>query len=260
MPKLAANLSFLYKEVPFMDRFALAAEDGFRGVEWLFPAQYDMGRVAELLEANGLQQVLFNCPPGDWDAGERGIAILAGREAECRESFERSLEIAARLRCPRIHVLAGLVPDGVDRARLRQTYVENLRHVARRARTAGVEVLIEPINPRSMPGYFLNTQAEARAIVAEVGEPALRVQMDLFHCQVVDGDLVANIERQMPFIGHMQIAGVPDRHEPDQGEVNFPWLLERLDTLGYAGWIGCEYHPMGETRAGLGWAKRWLQG
>jgi hydroxypyruvate isomerase len=259
MPRFAANLSFLYKEVPFLERFALAAEDGFKGVEWLFPAAYDMEAVAEQLTRHGLEQVLFNGPPGDWEAGERGIAILPGREAECRERFDQALELATRLRCPRIHLLAGLAPAGVDRQRLHDTYAGNLRHAAARARAHGVSVMIEPINPRSMPGYFLNTQAAARAIVAEVGAPNLQVQMDLFHCQIVEGDLARRIEAQLPFIGHMQVAGVPDRHEPDIGEVNYPWLFDRLDQLGYAGWIGCEYQPRGATRAGLDWVRPWLR-
>ena len=255
MPRFAANLSFMYTEVPFLERFALAAEDGFAAVEWLFPTGLDLNAVAARLRTHQLQQVLFNCAPGDWESGERGLAALPGRELQCQALFAQAIEAARILHCPRIHLLAGIAPAGADRVRMRETYVTNLRAAAQAARAAGLMITIEPINPRDIPGYFLNTQAEARAIVTEVGADNLHVQMDLYHCQIVEGELATRIRDQMPLIGHMQIAGVPGRHEPDDGEINYPYLFRLIDELGYQGWIGCEYRPRSGTRAGLGWLK-----
>ncbi|AOB30282.1 hydroxypyruvate isomerase [Bordetella sp. H567] len=257
MVKFAANLSMLYTEHGFLDRFQAAAEDGFKGVEFMFPYAWPAHELAARLRGCGLAQALFNAPPGREDAGERGLACLPGRQAEFRDGIERALEYAEALSCPRVHVMAGLAPQGADRARLRETYVGNLAWAAQAAVKAGRDVLMEPINTRDIPGYFLNRQADAHAIAEEVGAPNLRVQMDLYHCQIVEGDLEMRIRQYLPTgrVGHIQIAGVPARHEPDDGEVNYPHLFKVLDELGYDGWIGCEYRPANGTRAGLGWLR-----
>jgi hydroxypyruvate isomerase len=259
MPRFAANLSMMYQEVGFLDRFAAAAADGFRAVEFLFPYAHPAEAVAAALRASGVQNVLFNLPPGDWDRGERGMAALPGREAEFAASIDIALTYAAALDCPRLHVMAGIPAAGADRQACRATYVANLRLAASRAAAAGREILIEPINTRDIPGYFLNRQDEAQAIRAEVGAANLKIQFDLYHCQIVEGDLATKIRRDFAHIGHMQIAGVPERHEPDRGEVNYPFLFDLVDQLGYAGWIGCEYRPRAGTSAGLGWIKPYLR-
>lgn len=259
MPRFAANLSFLYGEHAFLDRFAAAKADGFDAVEYLFPYEHEPQVLMAQLRAHGLQQVLFNASPGDWAAGDRGIACVPGREAEFRRTIDQALDYAAALQCPRVHVLAGLVPAGAGREPLRTLYTRNLAWAAQRAADAGVSLLIEPINRRDMPGYFLNRQDEAHAIVEDVGAPNLQVQMDLYHCQIVEGDLAAKLRQYLPSgrVGHLQIAGVPDRGEPDVGEVNYPYLFELIDALGYAGHIGCEYRPRAGTTAGLGWFRAW---
>jgi hydroxypyruvate isomerase len=255
MPKFAANLSLMFTEVPFIERFEAAAKAGFGAVEFLFPYEHAAGRIAAQLHVHRLANVLFNLPPGDWAAGERGTASIPGREAEFRRGVDDALAYADTLRTPRVHVMAGLLPAGADRAAHRATYVANLRHAAREAARAGIEVLIEPINTRDMPGYFLNTQADAHAIREEVGAANLKVQMDLYHAQIVEGDIATKLRRYLPHVGHIQIAGVPDRHEPDTGELNYPYLFRLLDELGYAGWVGCEYRPAAGTVAGLGWLR-----
>lgn len=264
MPRFAANLSLLYNDVDFLDRFAAAAVDGFQGVEFLFPYAWPAEQLAGLLKAHGLQQVLFNAPPGDWESGERGIACLPGREAEFRAGFEQALDYARVLACPRVHVMAGLVPAGETRDSVRATYVANLKAAALAAE-AGVDVLLEPINERDMPGFFLNRQDQAHALVAEIGAPNVKVQMDLYHCQIVEGDLAMKIRQYLPSgrVGHFQIAGVPERHEPDIGEIHHPYLFRLIDELGWDGWIGCEYRPARgsaphATSDGLGWLQPWL--
>ena len=263
MPNFAANLSFLYTEHPMLERFAAAAEDGFRGVEMLFPYALPATTLAAQARAQGLQVVLCNVPPGDWTLGQRGFAAVPGSEALFRDSLLQALDYAVTLQCPALHVLAGLLPAGADRSRAATTYRDNLAWAVEQARPAGVTLMIEPINPRDIPGYFLNHQAEAHAVCAQVcaatGLDNLKVQMDLYHCQIVEGDLARRIEAHIAGIGHMQIAGVPDRHEPDSGEVNYPFLFSLLDRLGYAGWIGCEYRPRNGTRTGLGWLRPWLR-
>ena len=265
MPRFAANLSLLYPEFDFLDRFEAAAKDGFKAVEFLFPYAFDVREIAARLKANDLQQVLFNAPPGDWDAGERGLACLPAREAEFQSGLGRALDYAAALNCPRIHVMAGLFPAGSTATDLQTTYTERLRWAAKQAAGCGVEILIEPINTRNMPGYFLNRQDQAHAVLLEVGAPNLKVQMDLYHCQIVEGDVATKLHQYLPTgsVGHIQIAGVPERHEPDLGEINYPYLFTLIDELGYSGWIGCEYHPArgaqpGGTSAGLSWLKPWL--
>ncbi|MBP6618211.1 MAG: TIM barrel protein [Burkholderiaceae bacterium] len=276
MPKFAANLSMLYNELPFLDRFEAAARDGFLGVECLFPYAWPAQEMAARLQGNGLRQVLLNAPPGGtdaassvaaWDSALRGTACVLGREAEFRQGVEMALAYAETLDCPRIHLMAGLVPTGVERDAVRATYVANLRWAAAQAAQAGRGVLIEPINARDMPRYFLNRQDHAHEIVAEVGAPNLQVQMDLYHCQIVEGDVATKLRQYLPTgrVGHIQIAGVPERHEPDSGELNDRYLLGVLDTVaaqcGWDGWVGCEYRPRrgavpGGTSEGLGWMAR----
>jgi hydroxypyruvate isomerase len=256
MPRFAANLSMMYTEHAFLERFRAAAADGFTAVEFLFPYAFGHAELAQRLHDHGLQQVLFNAPPGDWDNGERGMASLPGREDEFRRGFsERALPYAEALKCPRLHVMAGLVPAGADHAAYREVYLKNLAWAAEQAAAAGVEVLIEPINARDMPGYFISRQEDAHAIVEEVGAVNLKVQMDLYHCQIVEGDLAMKLRRYLPTacVGHLQIAGVPSRAEPDVGELYYPYLFALIDELGYTGHIGCEYRPRGGTSAGLGW-------
>ncbi|MGV8919437.1 MAG: 2-oxo-tetronate isomerase [Pseudomonas sp.] len=257
MPRFAANLSMLYPEHDFLDRFAAAAADGFEAVEFMFPYDYNANELKQRLSDNGLVQALFNGPPGDWTHGERGTVSLPGREAEFRSGFDRALEYAAVLGNTRIHVMAGLLPSESDRQRHQSVYLENLVHAAAQAAKIGVTVLLEPINTRDIPGFFLNRQDQAQAICKEVGAANLKVQFDCYHCQIVEGDVSVKLRRDMANIGHIQIAGVPDRHEPDLGELNYPYLFELIDKLGYEGWIGCEYRPKGNTSAGLQWMRDW---
>jgi 2-dehydrotetronate isomerase len=258
VPRLAANLTMMYGEHAFLERFAAAARDGFPGVEYLFPYDHPVAELRARLDENGLEQALFNAPPGDWARGERGLASLPGREGEFRASIDKALEYARVLGNRRLHVMAGLIAAGEDRARHREAYVKNLAHAARTAASAGIDIVIEPINTRDIPGFFLNRQDEAHAICAEVGAANLKVQMDLYHCQIVEGDLAMKMRKHIAGVGHVQIAGVPERNEPDVGELNYAYLLPLLDELGYAGWVGCEYRPRGATSAGLGWARPWL--
>jgi len=265
MPKFAANLSMLYPELDFLDRFAAAADDGFKAVEYLFPYAFESREIAARLKSHGLQQVLFNAPPGNWDAGERGLACLPGREAEFETGIGQALDYALALGCPRIHVMAGLQAAGSARESLYPTYISNLRRAALEASRQGIDVLIEPINPRDIPGFYLNRQDQAHQVLADVSASNLKVQLDLYHCQIVEGDLAMKLRQYLPTgkVGHLQIAGVPERHEPDLGELNYPYLFSVMDELGYAGWVGCEYRPRagmepGGTSAGLGWIKPWL--
>lgn len=266
MPRFAANLSMLYPEHDFLDRFEAAARDGFGAVEFLFPYAYEPAELAARLRAHRLKQVLFNAPPGDWEGGERGLACLAGREAEFREGIANALRYAQALACPRVHVMAGLVPQGQERAALQPTYVANLRWAAKEAARAGVNLLVEPINTRDIPRFFLNRQDHAHELLDEIGEPNVQVQMDLYHCQIVEGDVAMKIRRYLPTgrVGHFQIAGVPMRHEPDLGELNYTYLFDVIDEVseacGWQGWVGCEYRPArgaqpGGTSAGLAWLR-----
>jgi 2-dehydrotetronate isomerase len=274
MPKFAANLSMMYAELPFLERFEAAAKDGFKAVEYLFPYAYDAKELAARLKVNGLQQVLFNLPPGgvdaasidaQWQAGTRGVACIPGREAELAKGVELALRYAEALQCPRLHMMAGLLPDGKDRAGVRDTYVGNAQAASRLLSGKGIHLLIEPINNRDIPGFFLNRQDHAHDLIAQIGAANVKVQMDLYHCQIVEGDVAMKIRQYVPTgnVGHFQIAGVPQRHEPDVGEINYPYLFDVIDSLGYAGWIGCEYKPRlgeqsGATSAGLGWLKSYL--
>ncbi|UFN50935.1 hydroxypyruvate isomerase family protein [Roseomonas sp. OT10] len=253
MPRFAANLSMMFQEVPFLDRFARARAAGFEAVEFLFPYEHPAAEIASRLRDSGLQQVLFNAPPGDWAAGERGTAALPGREAEFREGIARALDYAAALSCPRLHVMAGLVPAGVPHDTLTGVYAANLAWAAERCIAQGVKAVIEPINHRDIPGFFLNTTDQAAAIINAIGPDRLGMQFDLYHCQITEGDLVKRVEKHLPLIAHMQVADNPGRNEPGTGEVNWPFVFDRIDSLGFRGWIGCEYRPAGETEAGLGW-------
>jgi hydroxypyruvate isomerase len=253
MLHFAANLSFLYNDVSFTERFAAAAHDGFKGVEYLFPYEEDKEVIAKALRGNGLENVLFNLPPGDWAAGERGLGALPGREQDFRDGVARAMDYALAADTKRLHALAGIVPAGADLDRCRQTFIGNLRYACEQLAPHGITLLVEPINTRDMPGYFLNYQKDAHALLAEVGEPNLKVQMDFYHAQIMEGDIISTFRQHLPNIGHVQIASVPDRHEPDLGELNYPWLFEKMDEAGYDGWIGCEYRPREGTTAGLGW-------
>lgn len=257
MPRFAANLSMMYVEHAFPDRFAAAAADGFTAVEYLFPYAYPAEQLRELLAANGLHQVLFNAPPGDFESGERGISSLPGREAEFRDGFRRALHYAEVLDCPRVHVMAGLVPAGADRGDRLTVYLGNLAWAAEQAVRRGVDVLIEPINQRDMPGYLLSFQDDAHRTVEEIGAPNLKVQLDLYHCQITEGDVTVRLRSDIATgrIGHLQIAGVPDRHEPDSGELAIDHLVAVIDETGFDGWVGCEYRPAAGTSEGLGWMR-----
>ncbi|MDR2451487.1 MAG: hydroxypyruvate isomerase family protein [Candidatus Accumulibacter sp.] len=253
MPQFAANLTMMFTELPFPERFAAAAKAGFKAVEFLFPYDHPAVEVAGWLKENGLVNALFNLPPGDFAGGERGIASLPGREREFRDGLARAVEYALALGTPKVHCMAGYFPAGGDRARHRAVYLENLRLAAREMGKHGRIVVIEPINHRDMPGYFLNTQAEGCAILREVGLPNLKLQMDFYHCQIVEGDLSMKFRRNFADIGHVQIASVPDRHEPDEGEVDYRHVFRLLDEMGYGGYVGLEYQPRGRTEDGLGW-------
>lgn len=258
--KFAANLSWLYPEHPFLDRFQAAARDGFQGVECLFPHEHPASEIRARLDDLGLALVLFNAAPGDWTGGERGLASLDGREADFRASVLSALELAAQLDCPRVHLMAGLcAPERRERALA--VYEQRLAWAAEQAAAAGRIVMIEPINPRDMPGYLLNRQLDAHALVQRIGSPHLQVQLDLYHCQIVEGDVTMQLRQALPTgrVGHLQIAAVPDRGEPDAGELHYPHVFAELAALAWAGWIGCEYRPRragpGGTSSGLGWLR-----
>ena len=253
MPRFAANLSMMFNEVPFLDRFALAAKAGFKGVEFLFPYDHPAAEIAARLKDNGLQQVLFNAPAGDFGKGERGMAAIPGKQAAFRDSIKLALEYATTLACPRLHIMAGLKPEGVAHDTLTAVYGANLAYAAEECAKAGVKPIIEPINHRDIPGFFLNTTDQAAAIIAAIGPEKLGLQFDLYHCQITEGDVVKRVAKHLPLIAHMQVADTPGRHEPGTGEVNWPFVFKTIDALGFRGWIGCEYRPAGETLAGLSW-------
>ena len=260
MPRLSANLSYLFTERPFLDRFEAAARCGFRAVEHQFPyGEASESAIRERLRDHDLRAVLFNTPPGE--AGERGLGGLPGREAEFREGLELALRYCAATGCPRLHVMWGVPGAETAAEESRATFVANLRDGARRAAEAGVTLLVEALNARDNPGYPLNRQEDAHALAAEVGAPNVKVQFDLYHCQIVEGDVATKLRRWLRGppcdVEHVQIAGPPDRTEPDAGELDYAWLLRLVDELGYAGWVGCEYRPAAGTEAGLGWARRW---
>jgi len=255
MPKLAANLSTLFPQLDFLDRFAAAARAGFRYVEYQFPYAWKADELARRARDAKVQVVLHNLPAGDFAKGERGIACLPGREREFRDSLEKAIAYAKAVDCPRLNCLAGLAP--ADPAHF-AVLVENVRYAARRLGEAGLQLTLEPINTRSVPGFFLSRSAQAIEVLNAAGEGNAFLQYDFFHMQVMEGDLAATVERLLGRIGHIQLADVPGRHEPGTGEVNFAFLLRHLDALGYSGWVGCEYNPRGDTLEGLKWAQPYL--
>lgn len=255
MPRFAANLTMLFNEVPFLDRFEKAAAAGFTGVEYLFPYDFPVEELVAKLKANNLSQVLHNLPAGNWGAGERGIAILPERVDEFRAGVDKAIEYATALGCPQVNILAGIAPAGADRELLHNTFVNNLKFAAPKIKEAGLKLLIEPINTRDIPGFFLNYTQQAKAIIEEVGSDNLFIQYDIYHMQIMEGDLARTIEANLSQIAHIQLADNPGRNEPGTGEINYPFLFRHLDAIGYEGWVGCEYKPKGETAAGLGWLK-----
>lgn len=251
MPVFAANLTMMFTEWAFLDRFDAAAEAGFTAVEYLFPYDHPADAVAARLERNGLTQALFNMPPGDWAAGERGLAALLDRFGDFRAGVERALEYAAATGCRRLHMMAGLA-DPAD-AQAGAACRRAVDHAAGRLGEAGVDLLLEPINTRDMPGYFLSSFTAAVEMIAAAGRDNVRLQFDIYHRQILHGDVTHALRRLLPLTGHIQVASVPSRHEPDGEELNYPFLFAELDRLGYAGHVGCEYRPRAGTREGLGW-------
>ena len=251
MPRFAANLSMMFQEVDFLDRFAAAAAAGFKGVEFLFPYDFPADEVAGAAKSAGVEVALFNLPPGDWSKGERGFAAIPGRETAFEAALEKAVEYVGPLGAKRVHVMAGIPGANADLAACRSAYVANLKRAAERLGPLGLDALIEPINTRDIPGYYINYQADAHAVVADVGADNLKVQMDFYHVQIMEGDIAMRFRDLIGGVGHIQIAGVPERHEPDVGEVNYPYLFDLLDELGFEGWVGCEYRPKGDTLAGL---------
>lgn len=253
MPKLAANLSLLFNEVPFLERFEAAAKAGFKAVEFLFPYEYSAAELRARLDGNGLTLVLHNLPPGDWGKGERGIGCHPDRVAEFRAGVERAIAFAGALGAPQLNCLAGIAPTGVPTELLRATLVDNLRFAAEKLKSAGVRLLIEPINYHDIPGFYLNRSRQALELIAQVDSDNLYLQYDIYHMQRMEGELAATIQANLPKIAHMQLADNPGRNEPGTGEINYRFLFGWIDAIGYEGWIGCEYKPKTTTVAGLGW-------
>ncbi len=259
MPRFAANLSMLFTELDFLDRFEAASRAGFTGVECHFPYPYEPRVLAGKLRAHGLVQVLHNLPAGDWAAGERGIACLPDRVGEFRDGVGEAIAYAKALGCPQLNCLAGIAPPGADPRRVHATLVENLRWAARALAAEGLKLLVEPINTRDIPGFFLCRTRQALDVIAETGSDNVHLQYDVYHMQIMEGDLVPTLERNLARIAHVQIADAPGRHEPGTGEIDYPFIFERLDALGYRGWIGCEYRPRAGTSQGLGWFAPWAR-
>ena len=259
MLKLCANLSMLYNEAPFLERFQQAASDGFKGVEYLFPYAFPATEIQQRLQDHQLQQVLFNLPAGNWEAGDRGIACDPKRVSEFREGVDRALEYAAALNCQQCNALAGIAPEGLRSSALRKTFVENLQYAAELMQQSGVKLLIEAINTRDIPGFYLNKTEQAISILEEVASDNLFYQYDIYHMQVMEGDLANTLHKHLDRIGHMQLADNPGRHEPGTGEINYHFLFQHLQQIGYQGWIGCEYKPLTTTAAGISWLKDYGQ-
>ncbi|MGU3540744.1 hydroxypyruvate isomerase [Methylobacterium sp. A54F] len=253
MPRFAANLTMLFTELPFLDRFGAARRAGFTGVEYLFPYAFPAADLAGELAENGLTQVLHNLPAGDWDAGERGIACRPDRVSEFREGVGRAIEYARTLGCQQVNCLVGLTPQDVPAGQVRDTLVANLAYAADALKRASIRLLVEPVNTRDIPGFHLSRTRQALDLIAAVGSDNLFLQYDIYHAQVMEGDLARTIAENLSLIAHVQVADNPGRHEPGTGEINFPYLFEHLDALGYRGWIGCEYRPRGATASGLHW-------
>lgn len=259
MPRFCANLTMLYAEHGFLDRFAAARAGGFEAVEYMFPYAFPRERLAEALDRSGLVQVLHNLPAGDWDAGERGIACHPDRGGEFQDGVGRAIEYATALHCPQVNCLVGIPPAGTDPERVRRTVVDNLTFAARELEQAGIKLLVEPVNPFDIPGFWLNTPDQAVSVMDEAGSSNLFLQYDLYHQQRTAGELLATYRRLQGRIAHVQVADNPGRGEPGTGEINYPFLFEALDREGYTGWIGCEYWPRGDTLVGLGWLRPYLR-
>ena len=253
MPKFAANLTMLFNEFDFLDRFDAAARAGFKAVEFLFPYAFDKRKIKERLDANGLQLVLHNLPAGDWTGGERGIACLPDRVEEFRSGIARALEYASALGCPRLNCLSGITPNNVDSEIVSQTFIDNLRFAARLLEQSGILLLIEPINTVDIPNFYLSGTQQAVDIIRKVASENLKIQYDIYHMQIMEGNLASKIKQNLGAIGHIQIADNPGRNEPGTGEINFTFLFDFLDAIGYQSWIGCEYKPKGDTVNGLKW-------
>ena len=258
MPKFNANLTMLFNEVDFLDRFEAAAKGGFKGVEYLFPYAYPKEQLAEKLAQHRLTQVLHNLPAGDWAKGERGIACLPQRVGEFQDGVGKAIEYANALGCKQVNCLAGMTPAGVAAEKVHEIFVSNLKFAADKLKGAGIRLLIEPCNTRDIPGFYLNRSKQALDIIDQVGSDNLRLQYDIYHMQVMEGDLAPTIQRNLARIPHMQLADNPGRNEPGTGEINYPFLFRFIDKLGYDGWIGCEYKPAKTTVEGLGWVKPYL--
>jgi hydroxypyruvate isomerase len=258
MPRFAANLTMLWNELDFLDRFAAAADAGFSAVEYLFPYPYPKEQLADALAKNKLKQVLHNLPAGDWAKGERGIACLPDRVGEFQDGVGRAIDYATALSCKQVNCLAGIAPQGVDSGRVRETLIANLKFAATKLESAGIRLLIEPINTRDIPRFYLNRSAQAIDLIAAVGSGNLWLQYDIYHMPIMEGDLAPTIERHRAQIAHLQLADNPGRNEPGTGEINYPFLFGFIDKLGYDGWIGCEYKPKTATAEGLGWIKPYL--
>ncbi len=258
MPRFNANLSMMFNEVDFLERFGAAARAGFKGVEFLFPYAHDKNQLVELVKKNSLEVVLFNMPPGDWNAGDRGLACDPSRKGEFQDLVGKAIDYALALGCRQLHCMAGLKPRGVNEDQMRAAYVANLQFAGKEADRHGMNVLIEAINVRDIPGFYLNTSRQAIDVLHYVGLPNVKFQYDIYHMQIMEGDLAPTIEKHLAQIAHMQLADTPGRHEPGTGEINYEFLFQHIDRIGYQGWIGCEYRPATTTEAGLGWVKRYL--
>lgn len=260
MPNLAANLTMLFNEVEFLNRFEAAANAGFKGVEYLFPYDFSKDELSVRLKDNGLVQVLHNLPAGDWAGGERGIACHPNRVEEFKDGIEKAIDYATALGCKQVNCLAGIVPEGVSADIVRVTFVENLKYAADKLKAVGIKLLVEPINTRDIPGFYLSKTQQALDLIAEAGSDNIAVQYDIYHMQIMEGDLAPTMQKHLGMIGHIQMADTPGRNEPGSGEINYPFLFSHLDKIGYDGWIGCEYNPATTTLQGLSWANAYLKG
>lgn len=258
MAQFAANLTMLFTEVPFLERFEKAHNAGFKAVEFLFPYAFEGHVLSQKLEQYGLEQALFNMPPGNWDAGERGFAAIPGREHEFKESVDIALTYAKALNCKKVHAMSGLIDERFSYEKHVNTFIQNIRYAADAFAKHGIELMIEPLNNRDVPNYFVANQRVAVELIKQVDRPNVKLQLDLYHAQIMDGDLTHLIQDLALYTGHIQIASIPERHEPSEGEVNYPYLFNILDKSGYKGWIGCEYNPKNKTEDGLAWVQPYL--
>jgi len=253
MPRFTANLSMMFQELKFLDRFQAAAKAGFKGVEYLFPYDFEVAQLVDLLRSNNLEQVLHNLPAGDWAAGERGIAILPDRVGEFQDGVGKAIEYAQVLGNKQVNLLVGIAPKGVDHRKLTTTLIDNARFAAAELAKHGIGLLMEPVNTRDIPGFFLSGTQQCLDIIAATGLDNIKLQYDIYHMQIMEGDLAPTMEKNLGAIGHIQLADNPGRNEPGTGEINYPFLFRFLDQIGYQGWIGCEYIPATTTKRGLGW-------